>query len=374
MSSNPEKRRRPVFKTAAYDDQEKFQPLPAPTGAYPFHLDINMILPNFPENKMIFHMAGDTGGLVSPLVKHWVANEMIKQCNVATDKPQFLFHLGDVVYNYGQAEEYYPQFFEPYRDYPCPIFAIAGNHDADIDPFDEQKRPSLDAFMKVFCDTEQREISFAHDEAVRKSNIQPNIYWWLRTPLANIIALYSNVPRFGTITPDQREWFVSELKKAAADGEKALIVCLHHAPYSADTNHGSSMHMQAFLNSAFEETGILPDVVFSGHVHNYQRLSKQYPNGKTVPFIIAGAGGYADLHKIAPLNDQAFPDGSHLLDNVQLENYCDHTHGFLRVTIEKAQSGVTIDGRYFIIPEPHNNLKTAAEFDSFRVEAGLHGG
>lgn len=369
MSSNPQKRTRPVFKTAAYDDQEKFQPLPAPTGAYPFHLDIKTILPDFPENKIVFHMAGDTGGLVSPQVKHWVAKEMIRQYNEDADKPQFLFHLGDVVYNYGQAEEYYPQFFEPYRDYPCPIFAIAGNHDADLDPFDEQKRPSLDAFMKVFCGTQPKALSFAGDTG-RKSNIQPNIYWSLCTPLANIIALYSNVPRFGTIMPEQREWFISELKKAAADKGKALILCLHHAPYSADTNHGSSMHMQAFLNSVFEETGILPDIIFSGHVHNYQRLSKQYPNGKMVPFIIAGAGGYADLHKIAPLNDPAFPDNSHLLDNVCLESYCDHTHGFLKITVEKLQKGISLKGQYYIIPEPNNNLLLAKAFDSFGVVKG----
>jgi len=257
-------RTRPVFKTAAIDDQEKFKPLPQPTGLYPYHLDIQTLAPNLPENKMVFHMAGDTGGLVFPEFKHRVANAMIKQCAEIPleDKPQFLFHLGDVVYNYGQEEEYYPQFFEPYRDYPNLIFATPGNHDADLDPFDTRHRDSLEAFVTVFCDTRPNVIPFAGDTG-RLSSVQPNVYWTLKTPLANIIVLYSNVPRFGAIGPEQGEWFRQELLAASTE-DKALLVCLHHPAWSADTNHGSSVHMQAFLKKhsgkpAFTQTRFSAD-------------------------------------------------------------------------------------------------------------------
>jgi predicted phosphodiesterase len=363
-------RTRPVFKIAAPDDQEKFQPLPQPMGAYPYHLDLAQLSPGLPANKMIFHMAGDTGGLVSPVFKHRVANEMIRQCNetvLPIDHPQFFFHLGDVVYNYGQAAEYYPQFFEPYAQYPGPIFAIPGNHDADVDPFDTNNPKSLDAFMQVFCDTTSRPIPFAGDSD-RKSNIQPNVYWKLISPLADIIGLYSNVPRFGTITAEQKEWFIEELKLAAyTRHEKALIVCLHHSPYSADTNHGSSIHMQHFLNTAFEAANVIPDIVFSGHVHNYQRFSKHYANGKMVPFIVAGAGGYADLHKIAQPDDPAFPDNSRLLDDVILENYCDDTHGFLKISIEKNAEHFMLHGAYYTISPQGNGNSPATVYDSFTV-------
>ena len=371
-SSTSNKRFRPVFKTAALDDQEKFQPLPRPTGKYPYHLDIRDVLPALHTHKMVFHMVGDTGGLVFPVFKHRIANEMISQCNSAApgeDSPQFFFHLGDVVYNFGQAAEYYPQFFEPYRNYPNPIFAIPGNHDADIDPFDQNEPQSLDAFVKVFCDTASRPLSFSGDSG-RNSNVQPNVYYTLITPLANIIALYSNVPRFGTITPVQKAWFINELKTAEAErSDKALIVCLHHSAYSADTNHGSSLPMQLFLNAAFEEAGVWPDVVFSGHVHNYQRFSKRYSNGKTVPFIVAGAGGYADLHKIAQPGDPAFPDQSKLLDNVHLEKYCDVTHGFLKITIEKTATDFTLKGDYYTADDSGKGLP-ANVFDSFTMNLG----
>jgi predicted phosphodiesterase len=363
-------RTRPVFKIAAPDDQEKFQPLPEPTGPYPYHLDIEQLLPGLPPNKMVFHMAGDTGGLISPVFKHQVANEMMRQCRetvLPIDHPHFFFHLGDVVYNYGQAAEYYQQFFEPYEHYPGPIFAIPGNHDADIDPFDIKAPKSLDAFTQVFCDTTSRPVPFAGN-STRKSNIQPNVYWKLITPLADIIGLYSNVPRFGTITASQKDWFIEELKIAAKNRhEKALIVCLHHSPYSADTNHGSSLHMQAFLNAAFEAANVIPDIIFSGHVHNYQRFSKQYPNGKIVPFIVAGAGGYADLHKIALPDDPAFPDHSSLLDNVLLENYCDDTHGFLKITIEKNIEHFRLHGAYYTIAPADHTVGGSSVYDSFTV-------
>jgi len=114
-------------------------------------------------------------------------------------------------------------FFEPYERYPGPIFAIAGNHDADVYPLDPNAPKSLEAFIEVFCDTESRHIPFAASSR-RNSNIQPNVYWTLNTPLADIIGMYSNVPRFGTITPVQKEWFIEELKTAAKKrSEKALI-------------------------------------------------------------------------------------------------------------------------------------------------------
>lgn len=329
-SDNQQIRTRPVFKTAAADDQEKFKPLPSPVGAYPYHLDICKVLPDLSEDKLVFHLAGDTGGLVMPEYRQRVVAAMINQCERYQDagKPRFLFHLGDVVYNFGQEERYLEQFFETYRNYPGPVFAIAGNHDADLDPLDNPQRKSLDAFMKVFCGKTPEDLPIAGDTG-RKSNIQPNVYWALETPLAHIIAMYGNVPRFGTITSGQRDWLMEELKhfKSIKSG-KALILCLHHAPYSADTNHGSSMRMQQLLEQAFDKAGIRPHIVLSGHVHNYQHFIKRYPDGTSLPFIVSGAGGYADLHTIAPLNDPAFPGSSPLLDNVELVKYCDDTHGF----------------------------------------------
>jgi calcineurin-like phosphoesterase family protein len=354
------------------DDREKFKPLPRPTGQYPFPLRPEQLQGIPVGQKMVFHIVGDTGSVRQPEFQRIVATEMIRQYQEARspqDRPLFLYHLGDIVYNFGEAEQYYRQFFEPYKDYPGPVFAIPGNHDSDVNPDSLRPYNSLDAFTRVFCDTKSQQISLAGDTG-RNSMTQPNVYWTLQTPLANFIGLYANVLKYGAITDEQKAWFISELKAAATErAEKAIVVCLHHAPYSADINHGSSEAMIQFLESAYNEAGVKPDIVFSGHVHNYQRFSKQYRDGRMIPYIVAGAGGFADLHAVAAPGDRGFTDQSDLFDGVKLDNFCDDKHGFLKIAIEKVDTGMMLTGEYYSIPHTMQtgNSAAASLFDRFTV-------
>lgn len=351
----------PVIKLNQPDDNYKIQPLPAATGSYPYHLELEKLI-TVPHDKFSFHMVGDTGGMLYPESQQKIADQMNKQIveSNTADRPAFLFHLGDVVYHFGEAEHYERQFFKPYGEYPGPIFAIAGNHDSDINPNNPLPYQSLDAFRTVFCDTESRNISF-NESKKRKSMVQPNIYWTLQTPLANIIGLHSNVPKYGFIGEDQRKWFIEELKTAAKERpDKLIIVCIHHAPYSADVNHGSSLAMIAFLENAFIDSGVRPDAVFSGHVHNYQRFHKMYLDNKVLPFIVCGAGGFDELHSLAEIDDPAYSSGNSLLDNVNLQNYCDSKHGFLKITLEKKATGIALSGEYFALCD---NEKEEMELD-----------
>jgi calcineurin-like phosphoesterase family protein len=330
----------PVLKAGQPDDNYKFQPLPAPTGNYPYHLAIENFIPGLTDTQMVFHMLGDTGGTSRPEFQQYLVAEIAKQHLPG----QFIYHLGDLVYHFGEVSQYEQQFFRPYNIYPGPVFAIAGNHDSDVNTASAEPYQSLDAFTRVFCDTKPQEIIFSGNSS-RKSMTQPNVYWSLETPLATIIGLHSNVPKFGVITPEQQSWFKEELK--IADPAKMLIVCIHHAPYSADINHGSSLAMIAVLESAFAETGIRPDIVFSGHVHNYQRFTKTYSDGVTVPFIVAGAGGFDELHAVADTSDPNFTSESPVLEGVKLENYCYSHHGFLRISINKTQKQLSLSGEYY---------------------------
>ena len=100
-------------------------------------------------------------------------------------------------------------------------------------------------------------------ETARTTMTQPNVYWTLVTPVAHIIGLYSNTPEGGEIRPDQQQWFINELKNAAKESDsKAIIVTLHHPPYSMDAHHGASIKMQLFLDKCFTQSGVLPDMVF----------------------------------------------------------------------------------------------------------------
>lgn len=361
---------KPVIKLNVPDDQHKFKPLPEPSGAYPYRLSADKYL-SLNREQMVFHMVGDTGSIRQPDFQRMVCGAMIKQYQSAPDnenEPQFLYHLGDIVYSYGEAGNYDEQFFGPYSQYPGPIFAIAGNHDSDINPNAAKPYQSLDAFRAVFCDTQDRAIPFNHS-SMRQSITQPNIYWTLETPLATIIGLYGNVVKFGRITPEQREWFLAELKYAQSlRPDKALVVCVHHAPFSADINHGSSLYMIDFLEQAFDETGVRPDIVFSGHVHNYQRFKKEYPDGKPITFVVAGAGGYDELHAVAKPDDERFTSANDRFDNVTLENYCDDRHGFLKIRLSKEPNGLNLYGKYYTMQTNGELYDNTALTDQFNIK------
>lgn len=319
-------------------------------------------------------MVGDTGSVKHSDFQQLIADALSKQIQKASDpqnRPAFLYHLGDIVYNHGELSEYPAQFLEPYSDYPAPIFAIPGNHDGDVNPDSPVRYSSLDAFMKVFCDTESRPLLDVSTDTRRWSMVQPNVYWTLVTPLARFIGLYANVTKHGVIDDEQRRWFIQELEYARRSEElQALIVCIHHAPYSADVNHGSSIAMIDFLESCFEATRVRPDAVFSGHVHAYQRFLRRDADGHTTPYIVAGAGGYADLHPVATLDDPKV-DVLPVSDaEVQLEASCDNCFGFLKVTVEKTSRGISLEGEYYTLPEHLPSTAGEVEpqlYDSFIV-------
>jgi calcineurin-like phosphoesterase family protein len=169
--------------------------------------------------KLVFHVIGDSGGIHGDDVQVAVAEAMEHQIKSAqpTDKPVFLYHVGDVVYFNGQSELYGAQFYEPYQYYPAPIFAIPGNHDGDTrvlrgDAPDTE--PSLFGFTENFCAPQPHQIS-----AYRAT--------------ISIIGLYSNVE--GTLdargTFEQQRWLEQQLvSMKSKDG--FLVIAVHHPPYS----------------------------------------------------------------------------------------------------------------------------------------------
>ncbi|MBA3947351.1 MAG: metallophosphoesterase, partial [Herpetosiphonaceae bacterium] len=213
---------------------QPFRPLPPPTGMPPYHLSLNDVLQGptvdaiTTAGKLVFHTVGDTGGVKTPVPQQNVANQLERDLDEvdAADRPAFLYHLGDVVYFYGEAEEYFPQFYEPYAHYQAPIFAIPGNHDGDLSRgMEDAGVPSLAAFVDNFCQRIPHHSRDALDETRYTLN-QPNVYWTLETPFATIIGLYTNVPEGGRLDNDQITWLQLELQHAPAD--RALLVTMHH--------------------------------------------------------------------------------------------------------------------------------------------------
>lgn len=350
-----------------------FRPLPPPTGPAPYRMEISSVLdPRVMSRiqkagKMVLHMVGDTGGVKNPTPQLIVAKQMEMQLHTdkLEDSPAFFYHLGDVVYFFGEAQEYFPQFYDAYEYYNRPILAIPGNHDGGVG---DEAIPSLDAFMRNFCALSPSITPEAGD-VNRDAMTQPNCYFTLNTPLATIIGLYTNVPEGGKVEQDQREWFVGEL--SAAPKGKAVLVAMHHPPLSMDDHHSGSEEMRILLEDSFRKSGRVPTAVFSAHVHNYQRFTVRVRGDIEVSYIVAGNGGYHNLHQIPK-----GPDGEPLDtplelpdENARLEAYVDDRHGFLRLTITAA----TLKGEFFPCPRPHESWsRPAKRYDVFEVKVKDH--
>ena len=163
---------------------------------------------------------------------------------------------------------------------------------------------SLKAFVDNFC-SETSHVTKDAEDVNRPAMIQPNVYWTLEAPFLNIIGLYSNVPDGGEIRDPQFNWFVEELRNSPPD--KALVVCIHHAPFALDEKRSGSEYILNRLDSAFQMSNRIPDIVFSGHVHHYQRFTRDFEN-REIPYIVAGTGGHWDLNYMQKHKDDTSID------------------------------------------------------------------
>jgi hypothetical protein len=289
--------------------------------------------------QIVFHSVGDTGSVVGPATQSLVADKMVTDFAEANpaDVPSFLFHLGDVVYYFGEGAYYYDQFYEPYRSYPAPIFAIAGNHDGVVYPADPA--PTLDAFLRNFCAATAAQ-SPDSGNLLRTAMVQPGVYFTLEAPFVRILGLYSNVledPGIisgehgeNTILDDRQTAFLTAALKRIKS-EKfagAVIIAVHHPPFTGGTVHGGSPAMLQDIDDACTAAGVWPHAVFAGHAHNYQRFTRTV-NKYQIPFLVAGCGGHSPLSKMRATYRTPFK----IDDTLTLESYDDTDYGYLRVIV-----------------------------------------
>jgi hypothetical protein len=282
---------------------------------------------------------GDQGGVKDPDPQNAVSNAMQARAT-ANPKPAFVYTVGDVVYFNGDATEYTPQFYEAYGHLELPIVGIPGNHDGDTT--DDPSRKPLDTFMANFC-AASPELPPGNEEYNRDVETQPYCDWTLSLEAVTIVGIYTNVPSGGHLEQSQVDWLTAELKDAPAD--RPLVVALHHPPYSIDAMHGGSKRMGEALDGAFADAARTPDLVLSGHVHDYQRFTRTLDGGGELPYVVIGNGGYHNLHRLA----QDAEAGAQLTDEVVFEFGDDKNWGFLELTIDGrkisgAYTAVTRDG------------------------------
>ena len=352
--------------SAAYYDsayyklhREDLQPVPEPRTRRP-RVDLAKVLePKFlaaitATKRISFHAVGDTGAAKVnsfQTARQALENEASVADAMARDVheggatgPAFFFHLGDVVYNFGEGQYYYDQFYAPFRAYDRPIFAIPGNHDGMVfgDQPDLPRVPTLTAFLRNFC-AEKPSPSPDAGPIVRYTMDQPGVYFTLDAPFVSIVGLYTNVLEgpgvissqdgaYPTLAGDDQLHFLeAELKRLAPArkaGERAVIVACHHPPASIDASHGGSSGLADDIDSASRAAGFWPDAVLSGHAHLYQRFTRRV-DGREIPYVVAGSGGFAATRPIRGLPRTPVTVGEYTLDEPPVVEF-----GYLTVTVD----------------------------------------
>ena len=226
--------------------------------------------------QIVFHSIGDTGNTSSAEDMNMVTDKLVSDFNETEPEnvPSFCYNLGDVVYSFGEAKYYYDQFYDPYRDYPAPIFAVPGNHDGMVAP--GVTNPTLQAFLENFCTAGQPFHRTPEAGGLaRTAGVQPGVYFTLEAdPFVRILGLYSNCledpgmistqsdseQTYPYLTDAQTNFLVAGLKRVRADRfAGAVIIAVHHPPYVAQVKadaratfgkHGGSPLMNAEIDKA----------------------------------------------------------------------------------------------------------------------------
>jgi Calcineurin-like phosphoesterase len=361
--------------------------------------------------SITFHMIGDSGATAQSTfpamikVSDAVTNDFHSAS--AANRPSFLFHLGDVVYNFGESAYYYDEFYEPYRNYPAPIFSIPGNHDSFVLPNAPTSSEALTIFQRNFCSAAPA-VTVEAGSLHRTSITQPGVYFALDAPYVRIIGLFSNAledpgvissqaakSKKGTkkkpdsstsatptwpVVPDYQLAFLStqlqNIKNRNYQG--AVILAVHHPPFvysppsggSSGGTHYSSPFMLADIDTVCKNVGVYPHAIISGHAHNYQRYTRKLQfNGQTysVPFIICGDSGHNVDKLVKPSFgkqtaepgdnvDVSYMDTGAIVQStgLTLNQHDDQNSGFLRVQATVSSLTITFNPvpRSGIAPKP----------------------
>lgn len=292
--------------------------------------------------QIVFHALGDCGSTRGPKTQNLVVDKLIADFKESDERevPRFNYLLGDIVYSFGEPQYYYDQFYEPYRDYPAPILAAAGNHDGMVSPLAGAK--SLEAYLRNFC-AETFTVTPEAGGLSRTAQIQPGVFFTFEAPFARIITLYSNTLEDPGVIADedigdsQLDFIRAALERVKSERyEGALLIADHHPPY-VHGHHGWSMQMREQIDTICRDLGVWPHAFLSGHAHNYQRFTRtRNEDGSQIPYVVCGNGGHnvrrlAKSHGHTLRAPQVLQRSSKTDDLVVFENYDDRDYGYLRV-------------------------------------------
>jgi acid phosphatase type 7 len=249
---------------------------PGNANAAPAALNVNVSVPfrfvAYGDTR--FHNPADTEA-ANPAVRVALVRA------IAGAHPSFICFTGDIVYN-GHDENDWKIFDTETRvwsDEHIPVFPALGNH--------ELRGDGKTDFANYFA---------------RFPDLKNSRYYSVRAANALFLVLDSSVDE---VSGPQGQWLTGKLDTIPSDVD-FVFVMLHHPPYTS-----SSMNMRGEGHSARSSEQALARlleerqanararfVVFSGHVHNYER----HEHGGVTYFVSGGGGAHAYPVRRAPVD------------------------------------------------------------------------
>jgi hypothetical protein len=228
-----------------------------------------------------------------------------------TLQPDLVLVPGDIVYEHGTASEYDARFWPVYNADKAdgngvpmirstPFIVSTGNHDTDLRDLDQfpdglayyyywdlplNGPPTKEgsAYFPTLKATDANRKAFmdlAVENFPRMTNYSMdygNAHW---------VFLDSN-PYVDCTGKELQEWLAKDL--AAASGAQWRFVVFHHPGFNSAREHYEQQQMR-LLSPIFEAGKV--DVVFNGHVHNYQRsFPMKFTPDKQGSVIVGGKDG-----------------------------------------------------------------------------------
>jgi hypothetical protein len=213
--------------------------------------------------------------------------------------PDFMIINGDVAYPAGRNGDFISGFFEPYRGFGIPIWAVPGNHEY-YSPHHGRE------FFEIFC-TSARATDW--DSYGLRLVPQPGMYWELRDPDRKtdlvVIGIDSGkkaiLDKKGRKHEDGRQhcWLEWRLQLADDAGDKVIV--LFHIPGLVREKHNEKTRLSVLHRVIARHPSVR--LVVCAHEHNHQDYDGSVFGRYLVekhgavepsnppPYIVSGHGG-----------------------------------------------------------------------------------
>ena len=207
---------------------------------------------------------------------------------ISRTKPDFMVVLGDIVYSAGRVSQYLHHFFTTYDDPPTtgaktgaplmatvPFYPVIGNHDADMAKLPETpdafgafyffhgplNGPGLGPWNTPLGKDPKVAAKFRVDAGASFPALCEYSFDYGPAHFVMLDTNSYNTASFMQLAP----WVEKDLKESK---QRWKFVCMHAPAFHTSPQHYTEQKMR-LLEPIFEANGV--DIVFAGHVHNYQR-------------------------------------------------------------------------------------------------------